>query len=80
MRMMMLASALMGSLARLQDYPPQELPGGSPNEIPARGPQEPRTLYPVDKPGIVDLHRPGAGCDSGSAYSTGTMPLSLAET
>jgi len=29
MRMMMLASALMGSLARLQDYPPQELPGGT---------------------------------------------------
>jgi hypothetical protein len=50
--------------------PPQELPGGPPNEIPTRGLQGPRTLCPIDKPGIVDLHRLGAGCDSGFAYST----------
>ena len=53
--------------------PPQELPGDPPNEIPARGPQGPRTRYPVNDPDIVDL--PGSEPDvfPGQPIPPGTM-------
>ena len=46
---------------------PQELPGRTPDELPVRGPQGPRTPNPATDAGISDLPGLGAGRPSGSA-------------
>lgn len=40
---------------------PRELPPNAPDEVPLHGPDGPRTPYPVNDPGIVDL--PGSDPD-----------------
>lgn len=40
---------------------PQDLPGRTPDEVPVRGPNGPRTPYPASDPGITDL--PGSEPD-----------------
>lgn len=40
---------------------PRELPPDSPDELPVRGPNGPRTPYPANDPGIIDL--PGSDPD-----------------
>jgi hypothetical protein len=51
---------------------PQELPGQVPDELPVRGPQGPRTPYPVNDIDISDL--PGSEPDiSPSPIPGGTM-------
>jgi hypothetical protein len=53
---------------------PEELPGKTPDELPVRGPQGPRTPYPATDAGITDL--PGSEPDlnpGGSELPPGTM-------
>jgi hypothetical protein len=45
---------------------PEELPGKMPDELPVRGPGEPRTPYPTDA-GIADLQGPESGLNPGPA-------------
>ena len=45
---------------------PEELPGKMPDELPVRGPGEPRTPYPTDA-GIADLQGPESGLNPGTA-------------
>ncbi|MDO8981997.1 MAG: hypothetical protein Q7V17_22485 [Afipia sp.] len=40
---------------------PRELPPNAPDELPVRGPKGPRTPYPANDPGIIDL--PGSDPD-----------------
>jgi hypothetical protein len=51
---------------------PQELPGRTPDELPVRGPQGPRTPYPATDSGISDL--PGSAPDvTAGDLPSGTM-------
>jgi hypothetical protein len=43
---------------------PEELPGRTPEELPVRGPDGPRTPNPATDAGTTDFAGPGAGCKS----------------
>ena len=45
---------------------PEELPGKTPDELPVRGPQGPRTLYPATDAGTLDVVAGSAGIPQGT--------------
>ena len=49
---------------------PEELPGRTPDELPVRGPQGPRTPYPATDAGIDDL----PGCEPDLNPGSSDMP------